>query len=150
MSDDVLSAVVGLELECGLNSRGIEGYRKIMADPRSILLVAIDESAPENIVGVFSSIVILDELQIDNLAVSACARRQGIGQLLLKSTLTIAASLGAHAAVLEVRSANLPARRFYEKNDFIVVGIRKRYYTAPVDDALLLIREIQKPIINVS
>jgi len=151
--------VVGLEQECGLNSRGIDGYQKIISDPRYILLMAMngdDRSSTFGafgtfgIVGVFSGIVILDELQIDNLAVATGERRKGIGESLLNSALTIAARLGARTAILEVRSANSTARSFYEKIGFEKVGQRKAYYTAPPDDAIILSCEIQKPIINVS
>jgi ribosomal-protein-alanine N-acetyltransferase len=86
--------------------------------------------------------VVVDELQIDNLAVSEQWRRQGIGGALLKSALSMAARLGARTAMLEVRAANASARLFYEKEGFTPVGLRKRYYADPPDDALLLSREI--------
>jgi ribosomal-protein-alanine N-acetyltransferase len=54
----------------------------------------------------------------------------------------MAASLGARTAALEVRAANASARSFYEKEGFTPVGLRKRYYADPPDDALLLSREI--------
>lgn len=151
MTDDLLPSVVALEEACGLNSRGIEGYRKMLSNPKSILLVAlvstnpigpISPISPINPMGVFSGEVVVDELQIDNLAMSEGWRRQGIGRTLLKSALSLAAGLGARSATLEVRSANLPARAFYEKEGFMAVGLRKRYYADPLDDALLLSREI--------
>jgi len=142
MTPEVLFSVVALEEECGLNSRGVEGYRKILSNPNTILLVAIESSENHHVVGIFSGDVVANELQIDNLAVSERFRRMGIGQSLLKSALSLAARLCARTAILEVRSANLPACAFYEKEGFAVVGFRKRYYTAPPDDALLLSREI--------
>ena len=150
MTIDALPAVVELEQRCGLNSHGIEGYEKILIDPRAILLVAAEESDQSDVVGIFSGVVILDELQIDNIAVAVLHQREGIGKLLLESALTTAARLGACTAILEVRTANLAARTFYEKNGFDKIGFRKQYYSAPIDDALLLGREIQNPVINVS
>lgn len=143
MTDGDLPLVVALEKECGLNSRGVDGYRKILPDQNAILLVAIEDSEDRCIVGMFSGSVVVDEMQIDNLAVNERYRRMGIGQILLASALSSAARLGAVVATLEVRSANLPARAFYEKEGFALVGFRKRYYAAPSDDALLLTREIQ-------
>lgn len=143
MTPEVLSLVVALEEECGLNSRGVEGYQKMLLNPNAILLMAIENSENHYVVGVFSGYVVMDELQIDNLAVSERCRRKGIGQMLLKSAVSCAVRFSAHTAILEVRSANLPARAFYEKEGFVVVGFRKRYYTAPSEDALLLSREIQ-------
>jgi ribosomal-protein-alanine N-acetyltransferase len=146
MTDDLLPSVVALEESCGLNSRGVEGYRKMLSNPNSVLLVAMPRAVNPmshiNPVGVFSGDVVVDELQIDNLAVSERCRRKGIGRRLLNMALTVAADLGARSATLEVRSSNSSARAFYEKERFAPVGIRKRYYADPPDDALILSLEI--------
>jgi [ribosomal protein S18]-alanine N-acetyltransferase len=144
MTDDLLPSVVALEESCGLNSRGVDGYRKILSNPASVLLVALPVSpiSPINPIGLFSAEVVIDELQIDNIAVSERCRRKGIGRALLKAALKMAGRLGARSATLEVRSANSSALAFYEKERFRPVGLRKRYYADPPDDALLLSREI--------
>jgi len=142
MTPEILSSCVALEEECGLSSRGVEGYQKMLLSPNAILLIAIENSENRPVVGIFSGYVVMDELQIDNLAVSDRCRRKGIGQMLLRSAVSRASRFGARIAILEVRSANLPARTFYEKEGFVVVGSRKRYYTAPSDDALLFSCEI--------
>ena len=145
MTVDLLPSVIELEEACGLNSRGLEGYRKMLSNPQSILLAALAPVSPRgpiSLLGVFSGEVVVDELQIDNLAVAEQWRRQGVGRTLLKSALSRASDLGARAATLEVRSANATARAFYEKDGFTPVGLRSRYYANPPDDALLLSREI--------
>jgi [ribosomal protein S18]-alanine N-acetyltransferase len=149
MTADLLPSVVALEESCGLNSRGLEGYRKMLSNPKSVLLVALTGASPKSpispfnpIIGLFSGEVVVDELQIDNLAVAERRRRQGIGKALLKSALSQASGLGARSATLEVRSVNATAREFYEKEGFMPVGLRRRYYANPPDDALLLSREI--------
>jgi ribosomal-protein-alanine N-acetyltransferase len=148
MTVDLLPSVIELEEACSLNSRGLEGYRKMLSNPQSVLLVSLAPSspisaiAPISLLGVFSGEVVVDELQIDNLAVAGQWRRQGVGRTLLKSALSRASVLGARVATLEVRSANTTARAFYEKEGFMPVGLRRRYYANPPDDALLLSREI--------
>jgi len=139
MTPEILASVVALEEECGLSSHGTEGYRRMLLNPNAILLVAIE--GDEIVIGAFSSNVVVDELQIDNLAVSDRRRRKGIGRSLLRSALSVAKRLGAHTATLEVRSSNLPARTLYEKEGFEVAGLRRHYYLTPLDDALLLSRE---------
>jgi ribosomal-protein-alanine N-acetyltransferase len=39
---------------------------------------------------------------------------------------------------LEVRSSNKAARRLYERMGFSQVALRAKYYTNPIEDALLL------------
>ncbi|MGZ7144902.1 GNAT family N-acetyltransferase, partial [Streptococcus pyogenes] len=44
---------------------------------------------------------------------------------------------------LEVRESNKAARGLYEKFGFKKVGLRKKYYQNPVEDAVLMAREGQ-------
>jgi ribosomal-protein-alanine acetyltransferase len=78
------------------------------------------------------------ELEILNFAVESDWRRRGIGAKLLGAALEWAQTFQATQAILEVRASNVAALRFYERHKFEVVGRRPRYYTAPVEDALLL------------
>jgi len=45
----------------------------------------------------------------------------------------------AASLVLEVRSSNAPAIRFYERFDFIEVGKRKRYYKDGEDARVMML-----------
>ena len=45
---------------------------------------------------------------------------------------------------LEVRRSNQTALDFYRENGFVQVGRRKNYYTAPIEDALLLDKDLQE------
>jgi [ribosomal protein S18]-alanine N-acetyltransferase len=78
------------------------------------------------------------EIEILNFAVESDSRRCGIGAALLAAALNWARTFQATHAILEVRSSNLGALRFYAHHKFEVVGRRPRYYTSPVEDALLL------------
>jgi [ribosomal protein S18]-alanine N-acetyltransferase len=78
------------------------------------------------------------DLEILNFAVRPGDRRRGIGEALLGAALEWGKSFGAAQVMLEVRASNLAALRFYERNKFEVAGRRPRYYTAPIEDALLL------------
>ncbi len=78
------------------------------------------------------------ELEILNFDVESEWRHCGIGAALLTAALQWSQTFQATHAILEVRASNLAALRFYERHKFEVVGRRPRYYTAPVEDALLL------------
>ena len=78
------------------------------------------------------------DIEILNFAVRLECRRRGIGAALLRVALDWGKSFHAENAMLEVRASNLAALRFYERFGFQVSGRRPHYYTAPVEDALLL------------
>ncbi|MCI0399996.1 MAG: GNAT family N-acetyltransferase [Gammaproteobacteria bacterium] len=148
-----LPSIVAVEKECGLNSRGIESHQKRMPEPNAILIVAVAGNASRSqleILGLFSGEMVVDELQIDNLAVKETYRRKGIGRMLLRQALSNACRLGASTATLEVAAANATARSLYEKEGFDVIGVRKGYYIDPPGDALLLARKIDDRALNLS
>jgi [ribosomal protein S18]-alanine N-acetyltransferase len=84
---------------------------------------------------------VLDELHINNLAVAPAFRRTGVATALLARVLGDGVTLGASRATLEVRRSNDPARLLYERFGFSVTGVRRAYYTKPVEDAIVLSRE---------
>ena len=49
--------------------------------------------------------------------------------------------LGARRATLEVRASNHEAQRLYSRLGFAPAGVRRRYYSNPVEDAVILWRE---------
>lgn len=93
------------------------------------------------VVGFCSFWRVLDELHINNLAVLPEERRTGVATTLLDYVLKEGAALGARRATLEVRRSNDAARLLYERFGFSVAGVRRGYYTKPVEDALVLWRE---------
>ena len=68
-------------------------------------------------------------------------RRLGVASALLSRVLNEAARFGIRRTMLEVRQSNAPARQLYEKFGFVVGGTRSKYYTNPIEDALVLWRE---------
>jgi ribosomal-protein-alanine N-acetyltransferase len=93
------------------------------------------------VVGFCSVWRVADELHINNLAVRPEFRRMGVATALLNHALHEGGRLGARRATLEVRRSNDAARQLYERLGFVVAGIRRGYYTKPVEDALVLWRE---------
>jgi ribosomal-protein-alanine N-acetyltransferase len=81
------------------------------------------------------------ELHINNLAIRPEFRRQRLASRLLDAVLDLAAAAGCERATLEVRRSNHPARQLYESLGFRLVGVRRDYYSDPVEDALILWRD---------
>jgi ribosomal-protein-alanine N-acetyltransferase len=94
---------------------------------------------PDGVIRAFCSAwIVADEIHVNNLAVAPAWRRRGLGRRLLVRVLDAGAAEGARQATLEVRRSNAPALRLYETLGFTVAGVRRDYYTKPVEDALIL------------
>ena len=94
------------------------------------------------VVGYVVALVIAPDAEIADLAVAPEARRRGVGRALLARAIDVLESLAVRAVHLEVRESNRAARTLYESAGFRALGRRKGYYRQPVEDALLLRREI--------
>lgn len=105
----------------------------------SYCYVVRDESG--TVIGFCSFWRVLDELHINNVAVRAERRGAGAGTALLERVMREGRALGARRATLEVRRSNEAARRLYERLGFVLAGVRRRYYTKPEEDALVLWKE---------
>ncbi len=82
------------------------------------------------------------ELEIYNIAVAAAHRRDRIGSKLLEALLEMAARENVRRISLEVRKSNEAAVFFYRKHRFESLGLRRNFYRDPVEDALLMGREL--------
>ncbi|HJY86154.1 MAG TPA: ribosomal protein S18-alanine N-acetyltransferase [Candidatus Acidoferrales bacterium] len=83
---------------------------------------------------------VADELEILNFAVEASFRRQGVGSQLLETVFEQVRASGIRRAFLEVRASNAVGIAFYEHHGFALIGRRTRYYSNPLEDALVLSR----------
>lgn len=98
--------------------------------------------AATGLLGYVVAVVLGPEAEIADLAVAPESRRLGIGRALLARVLAELGEAGARTVYLEVRESNQAARALYEANGFGSVGRRRGYYRHPVEDALVLMREI--------
>ena len=89
-------------------------------------------------VGYVGGQTVLDEGYITDVAVSPACRRQGIGRALIEELKKRAAQSGLSFVTLEARASNAPAIALYEGAGFRQVGVRRNFYTAPAEDAVLM------------
>ena len=81
--------------------------------------------------------------ELENLAVRADQRRQGIAAALCGAAIAWASTNGAGDCAqmhLEVRASNEAALRFYLSQGFVEQARRASYYSHPVEDAVLMSR----------
>ena len=136
-SPEEINAVLAVEEASFSNPWSREMYLAELENSGvSFCFLAKDEDG--GVVGFCSFWRVLDELHINNLAVLPTFRRAGVAASLLKRVLKEGAALGAERATLEVRRSNDAARLLYERFGFSIAGIRRAYYTKPVEDALIL------------
>jgi [ribosomal protein S18]-alanine N-acetyltransferase len=76
--------------------------------------------------------------EVEGLFVETDCRRQGVGSALIAACMTWAAKAGASKVRLEVRASNTAAQALYRRFGFLTAGVRRAYYSAPVEDALVL------------
>ncbi len=86
------------------------------------------------------------EFHLMNLAVAPKYQRQGIGAEAMKWILGMAQKRGMHFILLEVRASNTAARSLYRKFNFYEVGVRKKYYDTPTEDAILYQYDLSPPL----
>jgi len=96
------------------------------------------------VLGFLVARLVATDLEILNIAVHPQHRRSRIATALLDKLMTSPAAAKAENIFLEVRESNRGAICFYEKHGFRQAGRRKDYYRDPIEDALLLRREIPK------
>ena len=114
---------------------------------RMLVLVADErgdapgDGAP-GLVGYVVALVVTPDAEIADLAVAPDGRRRGVGRALLARVIDEMTEVGVRTVHLEVRESNLAALTLYESSGFRAVGRRRGYYREPVEDALLLRRDI--------
>ncbi len=91
----------------------------------------------------YLGVMFTDEgVHINSIGVVTGHERRGIARTLMDECWTDLAHRGITRAALEVAVSNAPAIALYYSYGFVPVGIRKNYYQATKEDALVLVAEI--------
>lgn len=112
-----------------------EGYFTFLTRENSMFLVVEEKG---EILGYCGLLMVLDEGDVTNVAVRRDRQREGIGNFLMESLIRLSREQGIRMIHLEVRAGNETAIRLYERLGFVRDGLRKAYYTDPVEDAILM------------
>lgn len=116
------------EYECDKYSKGL--IAESVANNNYINLIAMQDSVP---VGYVSVSTVIDESEILKIVVAKSYRQQGIGYTLMCNVLDRLKGNGSQTVFLEVRSENVPAKKLYEKNGFVKINQRQKYYSDGAD-----------------
>lgn len=135
-----VKAVADIERTCFADPWTEDGLREELDNSCARFLTAVDDTG--TVAGYIGCHIVLDEGYIANVAVSQDFRRRGIGRALVDALLAQSADLAF--LTLEVRVSNAPAIALYTGCGFEPVGTRKRFYSHPPEDALLMTRFFTK------
>ncbi len=130
-----IDSIISIEESCFPDPWSREMLKSYLGKDSSHFFAALRGG---ELLGYIGSQLVLDELEIFNVAVDESCRRQHLGEKLVERLAQEALSLGAERITLEVRASNTPAIALYEKQGFVEVGRRKNYYQKPREDAVLM------------
>lgn len=82
---------------------------------------------------------VIDQGDLDRIAVLPEYRRRGVAENLLFAVLNECRRLELAAIFLEVRKSNAAAISLYRKCGFSAIGSRKNYYTLPTEDSVTMV-----------
>lgn len=129
--------VFEIEKNCFSRPWTKQALEEILSDEKAYYLVAYDPDT-DCVCGYVGAYLVLDEADINQVAVALSYRRKQIATKLLQDFMQNLSEKGIVAITLEVRKSNVAAISLYEKMGFITEGIRKNFYEAPTEDACIM------------
>ena len=138
MSREHLSEVASIEERSFSLPWSLESFELMLTEQASAL-VALEDG---RVLGYVGMMCVLDEGQIINVAVHPDARRRGVGRSLMEAAQTYAKERGIVFLSLEVRESNIAARSLYSSLGWEEQGIRKGFYSHPVENACVMTKSI--------
>lgn len=130
-----LPGVLALERQCFSDPWSEAMLLSELRNPACRYLLAEQDGLVVAYVGM---ITVLDEGNVNNMAVHPAFRRQGIASTLLEQLFERCRALHLLVLMLEVRADNAPAIALYTRHGFVPVGRRRGYYQKPIEDAILM------------
>ncbi|MDD5953345.1 MAG: ribosomal protein S18-alanine N-acetyltransferase [Oscillospiraceae bacterium] len=140
MREEHLAALAKLEQLCFSSPRSEATLRRELHNPTARFFTALcpDANGVEQVAGYSGMQEIVGECYVEDIAVFPEFRGQGVGRRLTQALLQTARENHCAFVTLEVRPSNEPAIHLYRSLGFAEVGLRKRFYTHPTEDALLM------------
>lgn len=139
MTDEDIDIVCGIEKECFSLPWSRNAFEESLEKAYSYFYVAEQNGKVVGYAGMYN---IADEADVTNVAVNPLYRRKGIADKLVKKVIEKTRELNSACVNLEVRQSNSNAIALYEKNGFISLGIRKNFYEKPLENAVIMRREL--------
>ena len=138
MTMENITQVEALEKQCFSVPWSIDSLAQELSNPMAVFYTAHIDGEIAGYAGMHH---IIDEGYIANIAVSPAHRRRGIASALVGELLAYAEENELAMLTLEVRASNEAAIALYTRFGFEPAGHRRRFYTGPVEDAIIMTRQ---------
>lgn len=135
MKKENLEQVAAIERNSFSMPWSLKSFEETLDNPNAFYIVAEENG---QVAGYCGAYLVLDEADVNQVAVLSSCRNRGIGKKIMKALLQRLEEAGAAAVTLEVRQSNKAAIALYESLGFVTEGIRKNFYEKPVEDALIM------------
>lgn len=116
-----------------------QAFEEELLNPLALYLCIEYENKVVAYMGVWK---VCDEGHITNVAVLPKYRGLGFSKLLMTEMFDVLCENGITRVTLEVRESNSIAISLYEKLGFVNCGKRPKYYYNPVEDAIIMWKEL--------
>ncbi|MBR4419427.1 MAG: ribosomal protein S18-alanine N-acetyltransferase [Clostridia bacterium] len=129
-----IKEILEIEKKCFKDAWSMEMLADLFMSNGFFGLVCVKNS---KIIGYIAVKYVLDEAEINIVAVDKSNQRQGVATLLLKQAESELLNKGVKKMFLEVRRSNLNAQALYEKSGYKYIAVREGYYGG-LEDALIM------------
>ena len=140
MTEAHLDQVEEIEKACFADPWSRQIFEETLQDLQTTNWAA--QATDGTVLGYISFTAVLDEADVNNLAVRPDCRRQGVASALLAALDRHGRARNLARLFLEVRPSNKNALMLYKKFGYTEVGRRKNYYLSPREDAIIMRSEL--------
>ena len=135
-TEEHLDKIAEIETLCFSTPWSRKSFADSMANNKVITLFTA--TLDNQIAGYICLFHLFEEGELLNIAVKPDFRKRGIAQQLINKMFELFKQKDVTRITLEVRESNTNAKNLYLKNGFKPIGIRKNYYTSPLENGIVM------------
>lgn len=113
-------------------------YHTLEAENVVVFTANIQTDSKEKTIGLLIASVALSEVDIYMIVVDEDYKQTLVAYSLFEHLIEYGRKHEVESLYLEVRTSNVPAIGLYKKLGFEKVGLRKAYYSSPIEDAIVM------------
>ena len=116
-----------------------EAFRSALAGGHGIFVVC---ESDHSVIGYAGAYLVCGEAEVTNVCVDAKYRNRGCGRALMACLESELKKLQCVSILLEVRRSNAAAIACYRACGWEEIGVRKNFYERPLEDAVIMTKNV--------